>query len=189
MKKHILVMLLLLGSGIAIQGKSKYHLDLNYSYNLGISESIVGKHYGRSEYNMGGNSLRLSARYDVSKQWSMGAGVGVERYTNLDFNTFPAFVTLRYTPLQNHSNVYAFTDIGYAVEATDDSNPGFTGKLGVGYIWHIANHFGITIQIAYDYKDFRKIPTSTYNEIAQQTIYSTSNSIRHSVSFGLGLTF
>ena len=61
--------------------------------------------------------------------------------------------------------------------------------LPVGYMIPIAKRFGVNFQIAYDYKDFRKIATIRYDEESRQNIFYDSNSIRHSISFGVGVTF
>lgn len=82
-----------------------------------------------------------------------------------------------------------FSDVGYAVKIAEDFYPGFTGKIGVGYVIPIAKRFGVNFQIAYDYKDFRKIATIRYDEESRQNIFYDSNSIRHSISFGVGVTF
>lgn len=164
-------------------------MDIDYHYNLGFSEKFVERHYGRSSYKMGGNSLRLASRYDVSKNMSAGIGIGLDLYTEPDFNTMPVFATMRYSPLKKFHDAYIFSDLGYAFNVAEDFNPGFTGKAGFGYVWQIKKHFGLNFQIAYDFKDFRKIQTIYYDVITQETTCYNSNSIRHSLSFGVGVTF
>ena len=115
--------------------QSKLHIDLDYQYSLGMSEKFAGNTYNRSSYKMGGNLLQVAARYDVATQWSVGIGIGLARYTEPDFNTYPVFATLRYKPVRKLPQAYLFTDLGYGLKLADDSNPGFSGKLGVGYTW------------------------------------------------------
>lgn len=189
MKKYIFFIFLLFTILGKIQAQSRFHIDLDYHYNLGFSEKILDMNYGRKSYKMGGSSLRLSTRYDVTTNLSAGIGAGLDRYTETDFNTMPIFATLRYNPLKKVHNAYVFSDIGYAFPITKDYNPGFTGKIGVGYLLAIAKHFGMNFQIAYDLKDFRKIPTISYDEESLQNRYYYSNSIRHSISFGVGVSF
>ena len=98
-------------------------------------------------------------------------------------------VTIRYSPIRKVHDVYLFSDIGYALKIAQDYNPGFTGKLGFGYVLQVTNHLGVNFQVAYDFKDFQKIPTISYDEENQKNIYYDSNSIRHSISFGVGVTF
>lgn len=189
MKRYVFFILVLFAIFGKVRAQSKYHVDLDYHYNLGFSENFIGKHYGRDDYKMGGNSLRLAARYDISIVLSAGVGIGLERYTEPDFNTFPIYATLRYSPLEKDHRAYMFSDVGYAVKIAEDFYPGFTGKIGVGYVIPIAKRFGINFQIAYDYKDFRKITTIRYDEESRQNIFYDSSSIRHSISFGVGVTF
>lgn len=189
MKKQVFMLFVVCLATLSVSAQPKFHVDLGYNYNLGLSEKIVGTSFGRGTYKMGGHSLRLSARYDITSDLSAGMGLGVERYTEFDFNTLPVFLTLRYKPLKKMNDAYVFTDLGYALNASDNHNPGFTGKLGIGYVFHIAKHFGINLQIAYDLKDFRKIPTIEYDVVNQQNKYYNTNSVRHSISFGVGLTF
>lgn len=189
MRTRILALFVVCLTVEAIQAQSKFHVALDYYYNLGLSEQFVGRHYGRGDYEMSGNSLRLSANYDFVPAWSAGAGVGMDRYTEPSFNTMPIFATLQYAPLKKARNAYVFSDLGYAIKISDDFHPGFTGKLGIGYKLILAKHFGLNFRIAYDFKDFRKIRTTYFDEASQQGVSYDSNSKRHSVSFGVGMTF
>ena len=179
-------------SGMAlspVEAQSKFHVDLDYHYNLGLSQKLLGSTYGRKDYKMGGNSLRLGARYDVAPQWSVGGGIGLDRYTEEDFNTMPLYATLRYKPLKKLPGAYAFTDLGYAIGVSDDFYPGFTGRLGLGYTVSVTKHFGVNFQVAYDFKDFRGITTGYIDNATQKPVFYDSNSTRHSLSFGVGVTF
>lgn len=169
--------------------QSKLHFDLDYQYSLGLSENFAEYTYNRGSYKMGGNLLQVAARYDVATQWSIGIGMGLARYTEPDFNTYPVFATLRYKPVRKQPQAYLFTDLGYGLKLGDDSNSGFSGRLGIGYTWMIMRHFGLNFQIAYDLKNFCDITTAYYNEAMDKTEFFKSNSTRHSISFGIGLTF
>ena len=107
---------------------------------------------------MGGHSLRLSTRYDVSRLWSAGIGIGLDRYTEPDYNTMPVFATVRYKALEKVPDAYVFADMGYAIKAGDFTK-GLTGSLGIGYTHMFARHFGLNFQIAYNLKRFNDIPT------------------------------
>ena len=189
MKRLVLFAFFLLSIFEGLCAQSKFHIDVDYHYNLGISEKFVNRHYFRTAYKMGGNSLRFTTRYDVSTVLSTGIGAGLDRYTEVDFNTMPIYATIRYYPIRKVHDVYLFSDIGYALKIAQDYNPGFTGKLGFGYVLQVTNHLGVNFQVAYDFKDFQKIPTISYDEENQKNIYYDSNSIRHSISFGVGVTF
>lgn len=75
--KHLLIFLLVSGCVTIVCGQSRFHIDLDYHYNLGLSESFMDITLKRDKYHMGGHSLRLSTRYDVSRLWSAGIGIGL----------------------------------------------------------------------------------------------------------------
>ena len=82
---------------------SRFHIVLDYHYNLGLSQRIGSQTQGRNEtYRMGGNSLHLTALYDFTEKFSAGAGIGADRYTNTDFNTFPVYAAFRYRQICQH---------------------------------------------------------------------------------------
>lgn len=176
-----------LGANTA-KSQSPYHFDIDYHYNLGVSETIAGKSFGRDKYKMGGSAFHLTARYDIAKQWSVGMGVGIERYTEIDINTMPIFATLRFKPIED-KNFYVFSNIGYSLKVASDYHNGFTGRLGLGYTINMAKHFKPYFQVAYNLNNFRGIETISYNDNTQQTDFFKTNSTRHSISFGIGISF
>ena len=193
-KKNLLRMSLCIAlSGAAVvstKAQSKFHVDLDYHYNLGFSENKFGHNYGRSDIEMGGHSLRLGARYDVAEKWSVGGGIGLDHYTGDEFNTMPIYATLRYKPFKKLTGAYAFTDLGYAIDPSfGDFYKGFTGKLGVGYTINLAKHFRLNFQVAYDYKDFRNVWYGYISTDTNMPIFYESNATRHSLSLGVGVTF
>lgn len=186
--KHLLIFLLVSGCVTIVRGQSRFHIDLDYHYNLGLSESFMDITLKRDKYHMGGHSLRLSTRYDVSRLWSAGIGIGLDRYTKPDYNTMPVFATVRYKALEKVPDAYVFADMGYAIKSGEFTK-GLTGSLGIGYTHMFARHFGLNFQIAYNLKRFNDIPTYIYNVDKGETTYSKENSTRHSLSFGIGVTF
>lgn len=171
--------------------QSKFHVDLDYHYNLGLGEHYAsGYTYSRSESKMGGGALRLGVRYDVAPQWSAGVGVGAEHYSGDDFNVLPVYATVRYKPLKNTPSAYVFADAGYCVGSESaDLNPGFTGRLGVGYTWQLKRHFGLNFQVAYDLQQFRNIQTTYFDGSTAQGYYGHTSAVRHGLSLGVGVTF
>lgn len=177
--------------------QSKLHFDVDYHYNLGLSERQLGTNHGRNDYEMGGHSLRLATRYDVSQKLSAGVGIGLDRFTHPDYNTLPVFATLRYKPLTKLHNAYAFTDLGYAIKTADDFAPGFTGRFGVGYSLPLGKRFGLNFQVAYGLNTFREKvsyystvwdeESGGYGIVQDGTFKSTFT--RHNLSFGVGITF
>lgn len=176
------------------QAQSRFHFDIDYHYSLGLSTSFENgngsRHWGRSDYKMGGNSLRFTGRYDMNDMISAGLGFGWDRYTEPDYNTLPVFVTLRYKPIQTLKNAYCFTDLGYGIKPKETHESGFLMNLGIGYTKMLSAHFGLNLQIAYNYKIFDdSIMSLITNEKGEVIDCGLFDSIRHSISFGIGVTF
>jgi len=171
-----------------LQGQSLYHVDVDYHYNLGLSEKFMGTRLSPNDYEMGGHSLRLTVRYDFAPRWSAGLGAGLDRYTDPDYNTLPVFATVRYSVLPCLPQAYAYADLGYAVKA-GDYNKGLMGGIGIGYTHMFARHFGLNFQVGYQLKRFEDIPLVVYFPDSGETSYSEKSSTRHSLSLGIGVTF
>jgi len=169
-------------------GQRRIHFDVDYHYNLGVVENFMGTKLHRDDYSMGGHSLHLAARYDVAPRWSAGLGIGLDRYTEPDYNTMPVYATVRFAALPSVPSAYAFADLGYAL-GVGDYTKGFAGALGVGYTYMIAKHFGLNFQLAYNLKKFEDIPLVVFSEGTDAPTYSEAHSTRHSISFGIGVTF
>ena len=180
LKSIAILFALILFQSMDAEAQCKFHVDLDYHYYFGLAGNVGSKTDTRSDYNMGGNSLTLAARYDVHPKVSVGAGVGLARYTQRYFNTLPIYATLRYKPIEKVKDAYVFTDLGYAIDSEkDDFTPGVLFNLGVGYTKMFAKHFGVNFQLGYNLKQFK------YNHSNIPDLKST----RHSVIFGVGLTF
>lgn len=173
-----------------VHAQSKFHFDIDYHYNLGLSTSYDAGHWGRGDYKMGGNSIHFTGRYDVSDKLSTGLGFGWDRYTEPDYNTLPIFATLRYKPVTTLKNAYCFTDLGYGIKPKETYNSGFLMNLGIGYTKMCSAHFGINFQIAYNYKVFNDgIMSIITDEAGYQVDCEYFDNTRHSISFGIGITF
>lgn len=187
---------------VTAQGLFKrFHFDVDYHFNLGLSEKYEDVTLTRSDCNMKGNSLHFTGRYDITKKLSAGLGFGLDRYLNPDYNTFPVFATLRYAPVKSAYGAYLFTDFGYSIGTGKpdfdsvsgllnfaDFSSGALWNLGIGYTKMFKKHFGLNFQIAYNYKTFRNaygITTGDYPEYTTEWFDGT----RHSISFGMGIAF
>lgn len=186
--KTLLMLLLSFGSATTVMGQSKLHVDVDYHYNLGLSENFMGYTLSRNNYNMGGHSIHLTSRYDISTLWSAGIGIGLDRYTEPEYNTMPIFATVRYKIIRKIPDLYTYTNIGYALKGGNYTK-GFTGDIGIGYTHMLAKHFGLNIQIGYNLKRFTNIPVYSYDDKSGEETLNEESSTRHSLSFGIGLTF
>lgn len=174
----------------ASKAQSKFHILLDYHYNFGIREKYWGKTFGRKEYKMHGNSLHLTALYDVGPKVSIGVGLGADRYEEPGYNTFPVYGTLRYQPFPKLLSGYVFTDLGYGIFKNDNVASGWMWNVGIGYTKMLRKHFGLNFQIGYNLKEFGGIPLYQVDFYSGEIHYAgKKSSIRHSLSFGFGLMF
>jgi hypothetical protein len=199
-KKICLVIAIVLSfvSASAVQ-PAKFQVALDYHYNLGLSQHMAGWTDNTGTH---GNSLHLSLLYHINAAYTVGIGVGMDRYEP-GANTLPLFATFRYRPFSNtkFADFYAFTNLGYSVSSDDglDLTPGFMGDLGIGWSKMFRKHFGINLQIGYNLKQFR-LPVNYYYDYDYYDYNSGDDYVtypefthmslwRHSLSFGFGLVF
>lgn len=174
----------------ATKAQNKFHIALDYHYNLGVSERYWGHSFGRSQSEMYGNSLHLTALYDITSRVSTGIGIGADQYENPGYSTFPIFGTFRYRPLLKHLNGYVFTDLGYGVFKREDIQPGWLWNAGIGYTKMFRKHFGLNLQLGYNLKEFGDIPSYEIDFEKQEINFvGKKSSVRHSISLGIGLVF
>lgn len=190
MQKTFTTILLIAAVCAQMQAK-KFHVDIDYHYSLGLYEKYAGESLTRGNYDMGGHALDLTFRYDVIKKLSVGAGIGLDRYTEPEYNTLPVYVTARYYPIEKVPHAYTYANLGYAIDAGDESTfyPGMTGGIGIGYTLMLSKKFGFNFQIGYNYKDFKDNYYVDYDKKNDDYYYRKITSHRHSVTFGLGITF
>lgn len=195
MKSNLFVRVLVLIAGTlllqvsAVEARdkktSRFHMVLDYHFNLGFGENHNGTPLRRSDgYNMRGNSLHLTALYDITKRISFGAGIGADRYEEPGYNTIPVFGTFRYRPFRTFLDAYTYTNLGYGLFGGEDSSShfGWMWDAGVGYNLMFRRHFGLNFQVGYNLKEFRDV---YYDADGSWS----GNSIRHSLSLGFGLVF
>ena len=180
MKKLLLLACLIsLPAILRAQAPCKFHVSLDYHYNLGLSECHMGSAITRSDgYNMHGNSLHITALYDVSNRISAGAGFGLDRYEEPGYNTLPIFGAFRYRPIRKYPDPYLYTNLGYGIGNERDLYAGWMWDAGIGYTKMFYRHFGLNFQFGYNLK--------TFHMHSGCTVHSN---LRHSLSFGVGLVF
>lgn len=171
----------------------KLHVELDYSYNLGLSAKLEGEKYKTGDVDLYGHALHLSVLYDCSPRVTLGVGVGIERYEEFADNTLPVFATLQYRPLHSLRNAYVFTDLGYGVinsSHCSDMSSGWMGDLGVGYRKMWRKHLGWNARVGYDFRQFRGIDNNIWDETQGiMTRGKDFTNYRHSLIFSLGLLF
>ena len=167
--------------------RSKLHFDINYNLNMGLAQTVEGNTFNRNDYTMWGDALYFAVRYDATPRLSAGVGIGSSRYTEPSFNTFPVYATLQYKPFKNKERIFAYADLGYSVKFTSDSYAGFTGGIGMGYRWKLGAKSTINLTVGYDLKEFRDIDMFFKYDIHNK--HDKTNSVRHTLSIGVGVTF
>lgn len=188
----------------SLMSQSRFKFDVDYLYHLGLSEKYEDGTLRRSDCNMGGNGLFFTGRYCFTDKLSAGAGFGFDRYTNPDHNTFPVYATLRYSPIKSALGAYVFTDLGYSFASgkAGISSPikllnwadflsGVLCNAGIGYSKKMKKNFRMNFRIAYTCKKFRDayIRIEPYDYDYADTQKEFSDNLRHSLSFGVGISF
>lgn len=85
--------------------------------------------------------------------------------------------------MRHFLDTYLYTNLGYGVFSRDESiYPGWMWNAGVGYIKMFRKHFGLNFQVGYNLKEFRGVYSDADGNFS-------GNSIRHSLSLGIGLAF
>ena len=182
MKKILIIGALLFLCILVSQAQSKFQVNLDYRYMLGLSEKGDVWDFSRKDVKMYGNALRLSCLYSLSSQVAVGVGIGADRYETPAYNTLPVFATVHYNPNINVP-IYLFYDAGYSFE-TETAVSGFLTDIGIGYKHMIKNHFGLNFQMGYNLKQFNG---KIYNFETGNNISCTQT--RHSLTFGIGFIF
>lgn len=171
----------------------KLHVELDYSYNLGLSAKLEGEKYNAGDLDLYGHGLHLSVLYDLSQRITLGVGVGFERYEKLADNTLPVFATLQYRPMRSVPNIYVFTVLGHGVISSDqcsDMAAGWMGDVGIGYRKMWCKHLGWNARIGYDFRQFKGIDNNVWDDVQMiMTQGKDFTNYRHSLMFSLGLVF
>ncbi|QFQ13145.1 hypothetical protein C7Y71_009050 [Pseudoprevotella muciniphila] len=178
MKRSFLLLCVALCFGNSIYGQSRFHVDIDGAFNLGLHEHSS---YYKDSGHPHGYSYGLTLRYDVSERWSAGAGIALSREFNRNHRTAPIYATVRYKALKQLPETYVFTNVGYSSSTLGSKlDSGFSGSLGIGYTKMFAKHFGLNFQLGYNLKTFNN-----------EDMYGGDDhtDVRHSILFGVGVTF
>ena len=149
---------------------SPFNIMFDYHYNLGLTDRGYLHKSNRSDLKMYGNSIHLTGLYNLNQKWSVGAGLGLDRYENLGYNTFPIFVTSHFSPLEHIPSAYLYTNLGYAVGG-EAFTKGMLFDLGLGYKLMLKRHFGFNFQFGYNLKDFRREMRSEERRVGKECRY------------------
>ena len=175
-------------STIDLKAQSKFHVITDVHYLYGISETCSGLTLTREDVNLYGKSLHFTGLYDFSKSISAGIGVGADRYENPGYNTLPVFATLQYFPIIQLPSAYVYTNLGTAIKSSNTYS-GLMFDIGLGYRKMFKKHFGLNFQLGYNLKHINDTPIYRLSSDNQSYDIQNVNSIRHSLSLGIGVIF
>lgn len=158
---------------------NRFEFDFDYHYTIGMSESHTpAGDFGDKLY---GHSWRGSLLYQFQPRLKAGLGFGLENYYEAEHRTFPIFLAAQYSPLKNNLKLFLFSNLGYSLSDKEDDFTvgGLLFETGVGYKYMYSKHFGVKLELGYNFKSFAK------NE--EYDRYRTS--YRNSLTMGIGLVF
>ena len=71
--------------------------------------------------------------YFFNPYFSAGIGIGLDGYSNPNFNTIPVFIDLRLYFDDNPSSMYTYMDLGTLIKIKNGTKRGRMFNIGVGY--------------------------------------------------------
>ena len=181
--RRILLVCLLLCGGMGLQAQmkekgTKFQVELDYHYFFGLAEKYSNGFTDKED--LYGNSLRLQGIYRITPRWTVGAGIGLDRYENPGRNTMPVFLIGRYSPFRHYTKPYVFSHLGYTFKNNNmNMDEGVMWETGIGYKHMFRKHFGLKVEVGYNLKNFQ------FSKIYKEW----PNSNRHSLSTGLAMVF
>lgn len=186
----MLVVCEIIFSATSIYAEKRFHFEIDYHYSLGLCQRVLSTNFTRKDDKMGGSAVEFGVRYDINRQVSAGIKTGYHLYTEPYYSGVPVYATVHYAPLNSVPRAFAFADAGYAIKAGQDPCAGFCGRLGIGYTLRLSKKCGLNLTAAYDLRRFRNGAVNIYyNEVEDKTYSYKIANTRHSIAFGVGVTF
>lgn len=90
--------------------------------------------------------------YFFNPSFSAGIGIGLEGYSNPNFNTLPIFLDLRTYFSDEAKSAYLYVDYGTMAKIDGGKNNGSIFNIGLGYKFPIKNRLMIISDLGYSYK-------------------------------------
>ena len=177
MRKLLLVILLFAATCSYAQNRKLWGaVEVGYGISLSDKGDAYDVSYG-SDHKMAMSLIRALLGYYVTPDLSLGAGIGLNSYTQLEgLNTLPVFIDVRYHPFTN-KRFLLNGDIGYNL-ATSENNK--DGK------WLFDFSFGYKLLN----KRISIIPAIGYNYCSYSIDGSSKmNQSRHSLFLKVGVAF
>ncbi len=134
------------------------------------------------ENTSNGNSLQTINGYFITPKFSLGLGIGLERFNNPNANTLPIFLDARYYLEDNYNSFYGFIDVGFLSKLDNSFRKGGMIGGGIGYKFFVNSNktFTLLTDLGY-YHRLIKIPFDN--------IPNSSDLIMNGFSFSIGTIF
>lgn len=97
-------------------------------------------------------SLQTINGYFFSPYFSAGVGIGLDGYSNPNFNTLPIFLDLRTYFNDEAKSGYLYLDYGTMAKTDGGKNNGSIFNIGLGYKFPIKDRLMIVTDLGYSYK-------------------------------------
>lgn len=132
----------------------------------------------------GGNAAGLTTifGYFLNSHFSLGIGLGFERFNKPNSNTFPIFLDVRYYLEDDYNSLYIFANGGILSKFSDDFNKGGGIQGGIGYKFFIDSKKSIALisDIGY-YHRLIKLPSPNNPKESDLTL--------NGLTFSIGVLF
>jgi hypothetical protein len=138
---------------------------------------------GRDVNHEGGNANGLHTITGVflGPKFSLGAGLGIERFNTPNANTMPLYLDVRYYFNNDYNSFYLFSNLGTMVKLGDDFRKGGLFQAGIGYKFFILDQKLAMVTDAGYYHRLLKIP--------EQGNPNDSDLILNGFMFSIGILF
>mgnify|MGYP003624245379 FL=1 len=97
-------------------------------------------------------SLQTINGYFFSPYFSAGIGVGLDGYSNPNFNTLPIFLDLRAYFSDEAKSLYLYMDYGTMAKIDGGKNNGSIFNIGLGYKFPLKDRLMFVTDLGYSYK-------------------------------------
>lgn len=132
--------------------------------------------------NPNGNSIQTINGYFISPKFSLGLGIGLERFNNPNANTLPIFLDARYYLENDYNSLYGYTNVGFLSKFDSSFNKGGMLGAGIGYKFFINS--SKTIALMSDIGYYHRLVKISFDNNP-----NTSDLIMNGFSFSIGTIF
>lgn len=176
--RKLLLLILLLTPTLTYAQKHKLWGGIEIGYGVSLSDKgdLYQATYG-TDNKMAISSIRALIGYYVVPNFSLGVGLGLNSYTQLEgLNTLPVFLDVRYHPFSNKSFLLN-GDIGYNLLTSEDNKDGkYLCDFSFGYKF-LDKRISIIPAIGYNYCNY------SINGVSKM------NQSKHSIFLKIGVVF